>query len=247
MALKPNYSHGIGPAKPKAITGATPPSMDVPLQGYSRDPYSALGVAPPGASSAPATGTGQLPWDAQYETQSGLLNRNFQNQEAALAQQETDTRSQYGFDAQYASNPLTKANLLQRSYEQGRLGATNSMAARGQLYSGATSNALGYEDFNHASNYNNLQTEYQGLLNKISQGHISDRQGLDEGVANAKADALSRALAQDPESIAPDVPGGGSGDTAGARKNIKKNAKKNPKSGITYKGQTQKSNLKGKK
>ena len=78
------------------------------------------------------------------------------------------SRSRLGFDTGFGangqvdlSNPYSQAMMLQRSWEQGQRGTQNSMAAAGQLYSGARKNAITEGNFQYERNRSNLQTSAQ--------------------------------------------------------------------------------------
>lgn len=146
------------------------------------------GGARGGLAGAPAP-TGQ-PWDAKYETQVGSLRNTNAGTLANIQNQENTARSQYGFDDQYANDPYTRANLLKQSWNTNRLKATNAMASRGQLYSGATSNALGYADEGYNRDYNTAQQGYQDLLNRFSTQRLQANQGMNEGIAAAEAQRI---------------------------------------------------------
>jgi hypothetical protein len=58
---------------------------------------------------------------------------------AEAAYQHANISNEYGIGD--SSNPFSKAAMLQESYNRSKLGTTNSLAAQGQLYSGAMINA----------------------------------------------------------------------------------------------------------
>jgi hypothetical protein len=190
--------------KPKKPGAVAAPNVGVPAgdPGYG-------GAGGPDTTGAYSSGAGpyggppsakQLPWNASTETQIGFANRNYNDEMAQLGQQDFAVRSDFGFDQEFANNPLTRANLLKKSYDQARTGAVNSMAARGQLYSGATSNQLSYADSDYNETRDREMKEYQGLRNEISQSKLGAARTRDESIAAAHAEALEAALGQELDS-----------------------------------------------
>ena len=81
----------------------------------------------------------ELPPDPQYISDMAGVNRDYNFGSAQLAQQGGLLNYETGIGD--ASNPYSRAALLQKSYETNQRGSTNSYAASGQLYSGALQNA----------------------------------------------------------------------------------------------------------
>jgi hypothetical protein len=185
---KPGMGVPAGPAAPSISAG--------PAGGPDTTGAYAPGAGPYGG---PPSAT-QLPWNASSETQQGFANRNYNDEMASLNQQDFAVRSDFGFDQEFANNPLTRANLLKKSYDQARTGAVNSMAARGQLYSGATSNQLSYADADYNESRDSEMKQYQGLRNEIAQSKLGAARTRDESIAAAHAEALEAALGQELDS-----------------------------------------------
>jgi hypothetical protein len=77
-------------------------------------------------------------------------------------------RDRLGYDTGFGANglvdvrnPYNQALMLQRGWEQSQSGINNSMAAQGQLYSGARRRSLSEDTFNYNRNRTNLQTSAQ--------------------------------------------------------------------------------------
>jgi hypothetical protein len=104
------------------------------------------------------------------------------NNELAGAQADWETtmagiglsRSRLGYDSGFGangqadlSNSYSQALMLQRSWEQAGRGINNSMAARGQLYSGARQRGQNEANFQYERSRHDLQTStargYQDL------------------------------------------------------------------------------------
>lgn len=146
------------------------------------------------ADNAPPS---QIPWSAAAETQVGTLNRDrdFYNTNANVS--EARLRNEYGFDD--ASNPYSRANLLQRQYQQARNQTTNSYAAAGQLYSGAVNNARDLDAHNFNEAWNRQKTAYLQGLEDINLGRAQAQRTADEGIIGAQAQALEDALQTTPD------------------------------------------------
>lgn len=83
------------------------------------------------------------------------------------------------------TNPFSKAALLKRSYDQQREGTTNSMAAQGQLYSGALLNARGNQQFGYEANQDSLSKQLQEI---VMQGGVARQQaGIDRDTSAYQA------------------------------------------------------------
>lgn len=153
---------------------------------------------PEGTLPEPAHTPEPMPWNAQYETTVNRANTDLSNTNLQLQNEETATRNNYGFDDPTA-NPYSQAALLQRSFNQNQNQATNSYAARGQLYSGALSNALDQGRFNMESDYNRTRGAYEGELRDIAGRRLGAAQGHDETIAQAEAQRLQDALSERPD------------------------------------------------
>jgi hypothetical protein len=105
-----------------------------------------------------------------------------------------------GFDAGYnpdgtvnTANPYSRAALLQLGYEDSRRGTTNSLAAQGQLYSGAMLNAQARNDFTYGANEAANRLGYQRGLHGIQTGQLNTAANAGTGVSDADFAALLRA------------------------------------------------------
>lgn len=190
-----------------------------------------IGVGPGGAPAAPPapaapTPPPTLPWDSQYESQMGLLRRNLADTGTTLDQEERTARARAGFDPQYANDPFTQAAQLRESLAANNRSARNTLAARGQLWSGSTDNAL-YS--NRMTNEQQTNTARQGLedaLTQVTQRRLAAQRAFDEGSVQAQAERLQNALQQDPEAIPGDATAAAGAAGAQAPKGGKKGTSK---------------------
>lgn len=95
---------------------------------------------------------------------------------------------QFGGDA--ASNPYSRAAMLQRSYNQNQRATTNTMASRGQLYSGATQNAANTNTFNYGSAYDALSKDFGARQSQIG----TQRQAASDTLASANESAYRQSI-----------------------------------------------------
>lgn len=146
-------------------------------------------------------------YSSEYETTVGKLNRDLSQTQSDLAGRGLATEQQYGF-GEDQSNPFSRANMLQRQYQQGSAMATNSYASQGQLYSGALSRAQAENRFGFEQGMDTSLREYQAELSDLSRQRLGAQSTYDEGVAAAEASRLEEGLQDRPEaSEAPATPG----------------------------------------
>lgn len=98
----------------------------------------------------------------------------------------------YGLGAD-ASNPYSRAKLLEQSYQQNQRGTDSSYANAGQLYSGAYQSAKNYDARNYAIGQDRLQREYQGAKDQITKGSL-DRYSQYGNLAGADLQSLLKQL-----------------------------------------------------
>lgn len=171
----------------------------------------------PSGSYAKPTITPPAPYTPQpyapYMQAESVYNRDMPSIDAQERQGYESLQRSYGYDASGGyghgdkidpTNPFSRASLLRKSYQQSQRGTGVSMAARGQLYSGALQSALqhGTQGFNAADNAQKL--EYGAQRNQIGQNALSARNQLRDYLAGAQADAAQYQAANPPP--APQAP-----------------------------------------
>lgn len=151
-----------------------------------------------------------LPWDAQYETSVGAAGNSRDQALAGLTNQRLGIQQSYGIDQGYndvASNPYSKAALLQASYRQNQNQTLNSYAARGQLYSGALEAGQSFNQNNYLHSNNDLALAYQAALQGVSDKELGANNDYEAALQAAEAKRLDDALSQAPDpSEAPPAP-----------------------------------------
>ena len=120
----------------------------------------------------------------------------FTQTQAGLDDQERQLGVGYGmgqYGGDIASNPYSRAALLQRSYNQGQRASTNTLASRGQLYAGAASNAFTANRGNFAQAQDALQRDYQARLGQIQTRRQDASNALSDANEAANRDAVNEA------------------------------------------------------
>lgn len=123
---------------------------------------------------------------------------------AGLDDQERSLGVSYGlgqYGADIASNPYSRAAMLQRSYNQNQRASLNTMASRGQLYAGATQNQANANTSNYSSAYDALAKDFGARTQAITSARIQaeqERANADEIAARRAADENQKIYATSP-------------------------------------------------
>lgn len=184
-----------------------------------RRPAVASPAAPavPAAPAAPQYSLSNLPVDATYDQQVAALQRQRDNTLAALTQQRTSSLSNYGFTegpngtlAFDPNNPFSQAALLKKNYDTNRRSTGQTLAAGGQMYSGAFQNAQDLINRNQLQSEDSLSKQVLNFLMRNTSAATEARTGYETAAGQAYGDRLSRFQSNpnyDPASGAPDAPG----------------------------------------
>lgn len=176
---KPQYTGGFqvsGPdGKPKA---ATPDQVIQEAGGASSVYPSSPPVDPALEAQRNAANLNIATGDAWDTFETGRLQADYGNVNDPLAE----------------LNPYTRAGMLAESYRRSQKGATNSLAAQGQLYSGALQGAKDENERNF--NLSRYQTgrSYDDSLAQILKNKISRYSQVGASVDQNQLDAILRAL-----------------------------------------------------
>jgi hypothetical protein len=164
-----------------------------------------LGTAPVAvpAPTAAVGGDGAQPQpeDPFLASQRLAATNNIKLGDAESAWQQGQLQRQSGFDATgnlvtsgADYNPFSQAMQLQDSWHANKLGTTNSLAAQGQLYSGAMVNAQGAADKGYAQGYDALRTGTLGGYHGIQAGRLSNYASNTLGTGSADFTSLYKQL-----------------------------------------------------
>jgi hypothetical protein len=185
----------LGGAKKPAGRFATGAEVLAGLEKYGTQPNpGVLPAAPKPTPQAP-------PIDPIYTEQLGLNQRGLDQTLADIGFQRGQIGQTYGFTEQGTldiSNPYNQAALLQKSYQQGQRGTTNSMAGRGQLYSGAHQRNLDEGTFQYGRSYDALRRQATNAYGQLTRAEQDARSGFGQGNLDALSDSLGRAQGQRP-------------------------------------------------
>jgi hypothetical protein len=162
-------------------------------------------TAAPTAPSAPKFDINNLPVDPVFDQSVGALGRTRDDTIAGLEGQKTSTLADYGYSATYnpdgsvasltvdPNNPFSRAAQLKKSYDQAKTGTGNSLAAQGQLYSGALANAQNANDTGYSQGQNTLEKSLGSILAGIIGGERTARSDFETGKGTAFGDRVTRA------------------------------------------------------
>lgn len=151
-----------------------------------------------GAPIPPAAPVAQpQPVDPAFEQAKLTASRNIALSNSEGAYQTGNLNFDYGYNSDgtvNTANPYSRAALYQLDYENNQRGTTNSMAARGQLYSGALINQQGINSSNYARNEAGNRLAYQRGLHAIQAGRLGTMAENSLGVGQEDYNALNRAV-----------------------------------------------------
>lgn len=155
----------------------------------------------PVAPSPPPFNPNVLPPDASYDQSIGALTRQRDTSLAGLATQRQGGLLNYGYTQDAGgnlafdpTNPYSQAAILKRNYEQSRAGTGISLAAQGQLYSGAYQNAQDYSNQQELQGSDALQKQMLAFLSKNTADASAAGSQFEVGVGQAGSDRLARAI-----------------------------------------------------
>jgi hypothetical protein len=205
--------YGKKPAKPQA--GAQH-FGDLANKNRYGTPYGQTPATPkPSAASqtppaAPSAGSG-LPLDPTYQATIGGLQHKRDDLLSQYAGQRPKVLADYGYtasgyDAQGnplglsfdPNNPFSRAALAKRTADQVKSGTQNSMAARGQLYSGALDQAQAGNEFAYQQGSDALQKALVEALTGIASGERGAKTDYESASGQALGDSVGRAQSTTP-------------------------------------------------
>jgi hypothetical protein len=184
-------------AKPKSGSAYINGQRVTPEQWQSGAFLQALqaSAAVQGTPGTPTYSPTPQPVDPALESarQGAQWNVSLADSNAGFQRGETAWGTGYNADGSLnASNPYSQAMLLQDEYKRGQAGTNNSMAAQGQLYSGARLNAQARNDRLYAqgsaAQKDNARQTYHG----IGYGQLQSYGSNALGTSSADYDALRR-------------------------------------------------------
>lgn len=174
------------------------PKPVAPVKGLPRVPVPAgppKGLTPVQQAAAPSASP--MPWDANYENVVGGINRDRDTSVASIDQQTAAAKQAYGFDD--LSDPFSKIALLKETFANSQRGNTNSLAAQGQLYSGALQNAQDATQHGYDVNYDATRRDYDAVLADLQTRRTGALNKATDDTAAADWARTQTALANRPD------------------------------------------------
>lgn len=196
----------------KAINPAHPNYVARPTQ-KPQTPQASPAAAP-AASATPYAGT---PWDSAEQLDIAGADAKYNNALLNAGYKRTAYEQEYGLDNgfnDYKANPYSRAALLEKTYQRSQRASGNSLAASGQLYSGASQNAETYNREHNSQERNALEATYRKALQGVNEEEASALNSREEAKAAARwkaIEAASNAALEPDASPAGEGSGGGGG------------------------------------
>lgn len=165
----------------------------------------------PAAPAQPDPNDPSLPWNAASAGQQAAIQRSLTDTQGIYNRQLGELSSAYGFSTpgltdqagnaitQDISNPYSKAAILQKTYDQRKMGVGNSYAAQGQLYAGSLSNAYKGQEENYLQNRSGLETDYKNRVQDLLDRRKEAGNQANERLAGIESDRVSQGLANAPD------------------------------------------------
>lgn len=171
------------------------------------------------ATAAHKPGT-PMPWDGTYEGAVNNANAKYNNALISLGAKKGFLQQEYGLDEgfnDYKSNPYSRAALLEQTYQRAGRASGNSLAAAGQLYSGASQNAETYNREHNSQERNSLEQLYRSSLQQNEDEKTGAGNARNEEINNAgwkRLEALGNA------ELEPETTSSGGGGPAPVRARV---------------------------
>jgi hypothetical protein len=163
-----------------------------------------------------------MPWDVAAANSEAVAGKRLGNSMTGLDAGWLATEQDYGLDSGFsdpASNPYSRATLLQRSYDNAKQGTLNS--AGNQLYSGSYINHQNQNTFQFNRGRDELQKAYGAAHAQYIRERQEAQDAFNEEIAQAGWNRVNAGLESQPEPMP--VSGGGGKSGGGRRKKIRQN------------------------
>lgn len=194
-----------------AINPAHPNYVPQPPRGQPSTSAAGGGPATTPTPYSPA------PWDSAEQLSDAGADAKYNNALLNAGYKKTAYETEYGLDPgfnDYTANPYSRAALLEQSYKRADRSSGNSLAAAGQLYSGASQNAESYNREHDAQERNSLEATYRKALQGVGEEEAGALNTREEERAAAKWKAVEAAGSAELEpQTAPAGSGGNNGPT----------------------------------
>lgn len=171
-----------------------------------------LSAAPQAGAPAPAQAQPLLPWDIAAANDEAGAQKRLANTNASLDAGWIGTENEFGLAPgfnDYASNPYSRAALLQRSYDNAKRGTLNS--AGQQLYSGSYINAQNTNTHDFSMGRDELEKARGRAYSEYIGNKQRAQDEYNEALSNAAWARIQAGLESEPEP----APYGGGGNGGG--------------------------------
>jgi hypothetical protein len=162
-----------------------------------------------------------MPWDVAAANSEAVAGKRLANSVTGLDAGWLATEQDYGLDPGFddaASNPYSRATLLQRSYDNAKRGTLNS--AGNQLYAGSYINHQNQNTFQFNKGRDELQKSYAAAHAQYIQERQEAQDDFNEEIGQAGWNRINAGLDAEPE---PMPVGYGKGGSKNRKKKIKEN------------------------
>jgi hypothetical protein len=162
-------------------------------------------VTPAPAAAAPVqrTAAGFQP-DSIYNNAVDFSNRGYQQTSGNLDEEERATRHEFGIDD--PTNPFSRQAALKKIYLARGRATTNSMASRGQLYSGASQRGAAQVRLGEERDTAALRGEYESRLKDIAGRRLEAQRAAEEERLRAQEEWMARQEPADYDTAAAPAP-----------------------------------------
>jgi hypothetical protein len=137
------------------------------------------------------------PYDPGLEQSKLQAGLNIGLSDAEAGYQSDQAGYRLGFNADGSantSNPWSQAMQLEQNYKRSQTGTTNSLAAQGQLYSGAMMNAQARNDRLYAQDYAGLKDTARDTYHNIGAGRLSTYASNAQGLSGDAFASLRKSI-----------------------------------------------------
>jgi hypothetical protein len=168
-----------------------------------------MGAAPQPGAAAPVQAQPVMPWDAAAANSEGAALQKRNNSLTGLDSGWLREQQDYGLEGPWAdpaSNPYSRAALLQRSYDNAKRGSLNT--AGNQLYAGSYVNSQNSNTHNFSLGRDELQKGYDADYAQYQGGRQAAEDQYRGELAQAGWDRVNAGLSMEPEPApVPGAPG----------------------------------------
>jgi hypothetical protein len=188
QAVKPKVT-AYKPAKPKVK-----PKAQTTMTSAQKVAGAAATSETAGQAAASRTGSGFVA-DSTYNTAVDYAARVATADRGTVDEEERKAKHEYGIDD--TTNPFSRMALLKRTYLAKGNATTNSMASRGQLYSGSHQRGKAQDRYGEERDTAALRSEYESALSSFNNRRTQISREEEEAKIAAQEAQMARQEAAD--------------------------------------------------